>query len=114
MNIKQMLNKEIVIKEFIEIVNKIHIEYENIYLFGSRAEGQYKEDSDWDFFIETKTLLSKEEQKEIRSVLRMKFHDYFPFNPIDIIIKDTITFKLEKNQINTISNEVFTNGIKIT
>ena len=80
-------------------------------IFGSRVRGQYSEDSDWNFFIIVKDTADAKTIRTKRAQLRMRFHDYFPYSPIDIIIKNKTSFESEKFIINTISNEVFTEGI---
>ncbi|MBW8002900.1 MAG: nucleotidyltransferase domain-containing protein [Planctomycetes bacterium] len=113
MKIQQIISKSTITKKFLDIVNESSIEYDSIYLFGSRASANFRDDSDWDFLVVVKKDIEEREKKEYRSRLRMIFHDYFPFNPIDIIIKDLRCFEEEKHIINTISNEAFTEGIKL-
>ncbi len=51
------------IKEIILNVAKKHnIEIDKIILFGSRARGNYRKDSDWDLLIVTKKKLPKNEK----------------------------------------------------
>ncbi len=99
------------IKKFKEILVESGVAYEKVFLFGSRARGQYSEGSDWDFFIVVKDAVDVNSIRKARAQLRMRFHDYFPNSPIDIIIKDKTSFESEKFIINTISNEVFTEGM---
>lgn len=113
MKIKQISTKKTITNKFLDIVNEYGIEYDSIYLFGSRAGVNFSDDSDWDFLIILKNDVEEMEKKEYRSRLRMIFHDYFPFNPIDIIIIDLHCFEEEKHIINTISNEAFTEGMKL-
>ncbi len=52
------------IKETIlNVARKHNIEIDKIILFGSRARGDYKEDSDWDILIVTKKKLPKKRIK---------------------------------------------------
>ncbi len=113
MEIQQIVSRKTVTNKFIEILNESGIDYNSIYLFGSRAGTNFSDDSDWDFLIITKKDVEERKKKEYRNRLRMIFHDYFPFNPIDIIIKGLRCFEEEKHIINTISNEAFTDGIKL-
>ena len=113
MKIQQITSKATITKKFLNIVNESGIEYDSIYLFGSRAGVNFSDDSDWDFLVIIKNDLEEREKKEYRSRLRMIFHDYFPFNPIDILIKSSRCFEEEKHLINTISNEAYTQGIKL-
>ena len=113
MEIQQIVSRKTITNKFKDILNESGIEYNSIYLFGSRAGNNFSDDSDWDFMIITNKDVKMRDKKEYRNRLRMIFHDYFPFNPIDIIIKDLHSFEEEKYIINTISNEVFTGGIKL-
>ncbi len=48
------------IKEIIlNVAKKYNIEVDKIILFGSRARGDYREDSDWDLLIVTKNRLNR-------------------------------------------------------
>ena len=56
-----MEDKLKLIKEIIlNTAKKYNIEIDKIILFGSRARGDYREDSDWDILIVTKKELRKE------------------------------------------------------
>ena len=56
-----MEDKLKLIKEIIlNTAKKYNIEIDRIILFGSRARGDYREDSDWDILIVTKKRLNKD------------------------------------------------------
>ncbi len=55
-----------------EEIEKAGYKVEAIYLFGSRARGDYNENSDWDFFAVTDRDLSKEDSIEIELHIRRK------------------------------------------
>ncbi len=58
---KEKLN---LIKEIIlNIAKKHNIEIDRIILFGSRARGDYREDSDWDILIVTKEKIGWKKRK---------------------------------------------------
>lgn len=40
-----------------------------VILFGSRARGDFKKESDWDILILTSAVLNKEEKRKIRDVI---------------------------------------------
>ncbi|GIV05076.1 MAG: nucleotidyltransferase [Fimbriimonadales bacterium] len=44
-----------------------------ILLFGSRARGEARPDSDWDFFVVTDSELPYPEQREIKARIRRRF-----------------------------------------
>jgi predicted nucleotidyltransferase len=62
-----------------EEVEKAGYKTEAIYLFGSRARGDYKEDSDWDFYVvidknmerDTKIRVSGDIRRGLRNKLRI-------------------------------------------
>jgi len=72
-----------------KIINKVleekGIKVERIILFGSRARGDFKENSDWDLLIIVEEKLSRDERVEILHFIRRKLAD--EFIPSDVIIK---------------------------
>jgi len=61
-----MEDKLKVIKQVIlDIASKHGVEVDRIILFGSRARGDYSEDSDWDILIVTKKKLDKETKEKL-------------------------------------------------
>ncbi|ADC65713.1 DNA polymerase beta domain protein region [Ferroglobus placidus DSM 10642] len=81
-----------VIKEAIlETARKHGIEVEKIILFGSRARGNHKEDSDWDILIVTKKKLNKDEFWKFYSHLNEKLISTLD-SPVDVILVDTKEF----------------------
>ncbi|ADT84023.1 nucleotidyltransferase domain-containing protein [Thermococcus barophilus] len=49
----------------LEESSKLGITVENVILFGSRARGNYRKDSDWDILIIVKEPLSRTEYREL-------------------------------------------------
>ena len=64
-NLKKI--KEIILK----VANEMKIEIDKIILFGSRARGDYKEESDYDILIVTKEKLEREKEKKLDSKIRI-------------------------------------------
>ena len=95
------------------ILEELCVEYSTILLFGSRAEKHFGEESDWDFLIVVKGNLDLKEKKELWHNIYRRFHEYFPFVSVDIILKDERSFEDEKSVANTISNEVYLEGIEV-
>lgn len=95
------------------ILEEIGVDYSTILLFGSRTGGVFEEESDWDFLIVVKDNLDLKEKRELWHKIYRRFHDYFPFVSVDIILKDEQSFENEKKVANTISNEVYLEGIKV-
>ncbi len=102
-----------VVEKFKKILDELRIEYSKILLFGSRARSDFNEESDWDFLIILKKNVDWEEKKELWHKLYKKFHEYFPFVSVDIILKDVESFENEKTIVNTLSNEVYLEGVEI-
>ena len=102
-----------VIGKLKSILKEIGVVYTNILLFGSRTGKDFEEESDWDFLIVVKGNLDLKEKRELWHKIYRRFHDYFPFISVDIILKDEQSFEDEKNVANTISNEAHLDGIKV-
>ena len=102
-----------VIAKLKRILEELGVEYSNILLFGSRTGKDYEEESDWDFMIIVKKNLDQKEKRELWYNIYRRFHDYFPFVSVDIILKDEQSFENEKKVANTISNEAYLEGIKV-
>jgi predicted nucleotidyltransferase len=95
------------------ILNDMGIEYREVMLFGSRATDMSERESDWDFLVILKKPIRGEEKKRLWIEIHEKFHERFPFTSIDVILKDVDSFEKEKTIANTISNEVYLEGIRI-
>jgi predicted nucleotidyltransferase len=102
-----------IIEKLKSILGEIGVEYSNILLFGSRTGGDFEEESDWDFMIIVKGDLDLKERKKLWYKIYRRFHEYFPFISVDIILKDEQSFENEKKVANTISNEVYLEGIEV-
>ena len=102
-----------VIAKLKSILKEIGVAYSNILLFGSRTGKDFEEKSDWDFMIIVKNNLDLKEKRELWHKVYRRFHGYFPFISVDIILKDEQSFENEKKVANTISNEVYLEGIKV-
>ena len=105
--------KREVIARFKEILEETGIEYSSIRLFGSRARNDFEEESDWDFMIILKGNIDPRERRGLWYKIYRRFHDHFPLTPVDIILKDEHSFESEKKVANTISNEVYLEGIEV-
>ncbi|MFB0544381.1 MAG: nucleotidyltransferase family protein [Asgard group archaeon] len=108
-----MITEKEVSKKLRRILDELGVEYSKILLFGSRARSDFDEESDWDFLIILKKSVDLEEKKELWHKIYKKFHEYFPFVSVDIILKDVESFENEKTIVNTVSNEVYLEGVEI-
>jgi len=108
-----MADRKDVVKTLKSILNELRVPYSKLLLFGSRAKGELFEESDWDFLIIIKEKVNVEEKKALWHEIYKKFHDYFPFESIDIILKDAESFENEKTVVNTIAHEVYLEGVEV-
>ncbi len=84
-----------------------------IFLFGSRARKRHTELSDYDLLIIVRNKLDGHTKRELRKKIFNKLHLTFPVVSFDIIVKPKDEFEAEKQVVNTLSNEVLLEGIKI-
>ena len=94
-----------------EEVEKAGYKVESILLFGSRARGDYKKNSDWDFFVVTDKDLFKEDWKCILRNIRRKMID----NDIktDIIIKSKALYEHQQKGTGFLSYYVNKEGVSL-
>jgi len=110
-----MENKEYIIntaKQIItEEIEKAGYKAEAIYLFGSRARGDYREDSDWDFFAVTDKDIFKEDMKLILRNIRRKMANNDISN--DVIVKSKYIYENQKMDTGFLSYYVNKEGINL-
>lgn len=104
-------------KRIRSIIEKVLIQSKitpgHIILFGSRARGDFEEESDFDILVTIKNDTNMEQKRELWKNVSHELHKDFPFIPFDVIIKTTKDFDGERDVVNTISNEAYIEGIKI-
>jgi predicted nucleotidyltransferase len=110
---RKMNREREIVAKLKSILEEIGVEYSNIILFGSRAGKDFEEESDWDFMIVLEKNVDLKEKRELWHNIYRRFHEYFPFISVDIILKDEQSFEDEKKVANTISNEVYLEGIEV-
>jgi predicted nucleotidyltransferase len=97
-----------VIKEEIEGAG---LNLEKVILFGSRARGDYSEDSDWDILVVVKNSFTREEKRYLlRSIYRRiaRLRDSY-----EIIIKTAADFERMKDIVGSLSYDANLEGIAI-
>ena len=104
-------NLEIAKKIIMEEAEKAGYKVDSIILFGSRARGDFKEGSDWDFFVVTDKNIFKEDMKMILRNIRRRM----AVNKIsnDIVIKSKDIYKNQKNDTGFLSYYVNKEGVNI-
>ena len=88
---KLKLIKEIILN----MAKKYNIEVDKIILFGSRARGDYREDSDWDLLI----VIKEEIREDFKKKLLIEIHRELVrkiFEPFDVIILNKEYFEKYK------------------
>lgn len=105
--------RDFIRKEIEKVLSNLGIEINEIILFGSRARGDYKEHSDWDIFIVLNEEIDLQKKKKIWYSIYKKLHQKFPSSSFDIILKSKLMYENEKKVVNTLSNEVYREGIPL-
>ncbi|MFN4227851.1 MAG: nucleotidyltransferase domain-containing protein [Candidatus Ratteibacteria bacterium] len=102
---------EVKIKEIIEdVVAQNGYTLDSVFLFGSRARGDFEKDSDYDILIIVKEEIPIVVKKNLRAKISAALHKEIKFVPFDIIVKSLKTFMEEREVVNTISSEVAMEG----
>lgn len=100
-------------QEILKCLNDIGVEVKRIILFGSRARGEFRDDSDWDILITLEKNFVPREKRELWYMVYTSLHKCHHNMPFDIIIKSEQSFEDEKTIVNTISNEAYLEGVEI-
>jgi predicted nucleotidyltransferase len=98
-------------EEILKSVNDMGIRIKNIILFGSRAKGIFKTDSDWDFLIILEKNVSREEKIEIAHIIRKKLAELYV--PCDVLIKSEEEVEARKNIIGSVIKSAMKEGIPL-
>jgi len=99
---------EIAVKVIKEILLKNKIKPVNIILFGSRARGEFNEESDWDFLVLIDKEIDFPEKHRMITEIRRVLAKYRI--PNDIIIKSEKQFNIMKNYPGNISFYAYQEG----
>jgi predicted nucleotidyltransferase len=100
---------ESIIKEVInEALKAYNLEAEKIILFGSRARGDHKKDSDWDILLVIKQEITQQLKDELFKSITEKLSHYLI--PCDLIIKSSKELEFYKNFYGTVTYEALKEG----
>ncbi len=94
-----------------EVLSKNGFTVEKIILFGSRARGDYQEDSDWDLLVVIDKAIEFQEKKRITARIQRKLAEHRI--PNDIILKPASSFFEDKEIVGNISYFAAREGIEI-
>ena len=103
--------KKIIAKIINDVLEEKGIKVKKIILFGSRAKGDFKQDSDWDLMIVTDRNLSFLEKRKIiaemqRRLAKLKI-------PNDIILKSEQQFDTMKKYVGCMSYYASKEGLQV-
>lgn len=103
--------KDKAIKIIKEELEKRKIKIIKILLFGSRVRGDFKLDSDWDFYVIVEQNLTRDEKWEIileikRRLAKLKI-------PNDIFINSQTEVNQRKNDVGCLTYYVLKEGIEV-
>jgi len=96
-------------EQIMKSLDEMGISFESIILFGSRARGDYNEDSDYDILIVTEETFPFKEKIRISEAVRdqvVKLHI-----PSDIIIRSHEEVDYFRDKINSVVGEAVQEGI---
>jgi len=83
-----------VLRRIKEVINEVAvrqgIDIDKVILFGSRARGDFRENSDWDLLVITKTKYSRKVVREFLLEVRRALVDISIVPEIIVVEKDTI------------------------
>jgi predicted nucleotidyltransferase len=100
---------ESIIKEVInETLKAYDLEAEKIILFGSRARGDHKKESDWDILLVIKQEITQQLKDELFKSITEKLSHYLI--PCDLIIKSVEDLEFYKNFYGTVTYEALKEG----
>ena len=94
-----------------EEVEKAGYKTEAVYLFGSRARGDYIKDSDWDFYVIINKSIEFSEKKHIRGKIGLRFAELNISS--DIIIQSSDTAKERKDKSGYLTYYALKEGLSI-
>ena len=83
----------------------------NILLFGSRARGDYRRDSDWDFYVIVDRDIHFSERREISRRIRRKLAELKI--PNDIIIQSVSVVDRRKDDVGCLAYYVLREGVSV-
>ncbi|MCD6463093.1 MAG: nucleotidyltransferase domain-containing protein [Thermotogae bacterium] len=114
METSQLVDGEVrkIIKKVIsDTLKKYDLRYKRLILFGSRAKGKNRKDSDWDILTIVDGDLDSKVKKEIKAIIRMKIAQYRI--PIDIILQTTDEVEHRKNDVGYLVYYALKEGVEL-
>lgn len=98
-------------KQIMDSLDDMGISFESIILFGSRARGDYNEDSDYDILIVTEETFPFKKKMQISKEIRTRLAKLRISS--DIIIKSINEFEYFRNKIGNVVREAIREGVTL-
>ncbi len=116
MKLKLNKQKEKILKEIkrtiLEIANEMNIEVDKIILFGSRARGDYRVNSDWDILIVTKKIQDNNIKRELWLKIYEKLTELLK-SEVDLLIIDNYNYSRYKKFSGYVFYWINKEGVKL-
>ncbi|ASJ01449.1 nucleotidyltransferase domain-containing protein [Thermococcus gorgonarius] len=106
-----MKEKELIKETVVEVCRELGIGLEDIILFGSRARGDFRKDSDWDILIVTGRELSWRERLHLSGEIRKRLAKRGM--PIDVLIISREKLDKLKNDPGYVYSYALSEGIRV-
>ena len=95
---RDLLEKDPVLRRIVEVIVK-EIDPGRIILFGSRARGDYREDSDYDILVLKEGIRPEDRRPLQRRIMRALWReDIYSLAAVDVIVQDVGRFNRLKNE----------------
>ncbi len=95
---RDLLEKDPVLRRIVEVIVR-EIDPDRIILFGSRARGDYREDSDYDILVLKEGIRPEDRRPLQRRIMRALWReDIYSLAAVDVIVQDVGRFNRLKNE----------------
>ncbi len=98
-------------KVITDVLKENNFKAEKIILFGSRAQGRFTKDSDWDFYIIVDKEMDFPQKRKIITQMKRKLAELKI--PNDIIIQPNSIVNERKNDVGYLTYYVLKEGVEI-
>lgn len=102
---------EIAKKVITDEAQKFGLEVKTIFLFGSRAKGNYTKDSDWDFYVVVDKDLDFSHKRKLNAQIRIRLAELKI--PNDVIVQSQSVVQKRKDDVGYLIYYVLKEGMPI-
>ena len=103
---------DLVKRVVLEEAGKLGVSVGRIILFGSRARGDYREDSDYDILVVVKERLDWRLRRELSLRIRRRLYRILE-KPLDLVIEDEETFSKRSRLLGSLEEIVAREGVVV-